>query len=80
MRVHQINAMKYEQIHDGMELVTKVRYGDQGTLSQVFNENNLLRVDFYAGVKGVAPGQSAVFFEGDDLVGGGIIYSSLGQS
>jgi tRNA-specific 2-thiouridylase len=78
MMVSQINAMKYEHLTDGIELVTKVRYGDPGTLSQIFNDdNNMLKVEFYAGVRGVAPGQSAVFFEGDDLVGGGIIYSSI---
>ena len=32
-------------------------------------------VDFYGDVFGVAPGQSAVFYEGDDVVGGGIIQS-----
>jgi tRNA-specific 2-thiouridylase len=30
-------------------------------------------VEFLANVKGVAPGQSAVFYEGDDVIGGGII-------
>jgi tRNA-specific 2-thiouridylase len=28
-------------------------------------------------VKGVAPGQSAVFYEGDDVLGGGIIHGSF---
>jgi tRNA-specific 2-thiouridylase len=31
-----------------------------------------------ANVKGIAPGQSAVFYEGDDIIGGGIIQGSLG--
>ncbi|MEN9370442.1 MAG: tRNA methyl transferase, partial [Bacteroidota bacterium] len=31
------------------------------------------KVDFYAPVSGLAPGQSAVFYEGNDLIGGGII-------
>jgi tRNA-specific 2-thiouridylase len=78
MKVYQVNAMKYPEIPEEVELITKVRYGDSGTLSQVYPEpKNMVNVKFYAGVKGVAPGQSAVFFEGDDLVGGGIIYSSL---
>ncbi|MCB0687641.1 MAG: tRNA 2-thiouridine(34) synthase MnmA, partial [Saprospiraceae bacterium] len=77
MKVYQVNSMKYESIPEGIEVVTKVRYGDQGTLSEVHKgDDNTLQVQFYAGVKGVAPGQSAVFFEGDDVVGGGIIYSS----
>lgn len=77
MQVYQVNSMKYEEIPDTMEVVTKVRYGDQGTLSQLNHDNSgMVTVQFYAGVKGVAPGQSAVFFEGDDVVGGGIIFSS----
>jgi tRNA-specific 2-thiouridylase len=38
---------------------------------------NDLEVLFHANVKGVAPGHSAVFYEGDDVVGGGIIQGSF---
>ena len=34
-----------------------------------------MKVRFYENVKGIAPGQSAVFYEGDDVIGGGIIQS-----
>ncbi|HRO73570.1 MAG TPA: hypothetical protein PK611_07860 [Saprospiraceae bacterium] len=34
-------------------------------------------MEFYANVRGVAPGQSAVFYEGDDVVGGGIIMRNI---
>lgn len=78
MTVYQLNAMKYRTLPEGVEVVTKVRYGDQGTLSELkYVNNNQVEVKFFAGVKGVAPGQSAVFYEGDDVVGGGIIYSSM---
>ncbi|MGB6047743.1 MAG: aminomethyltransferase beta-barrel domain-containing protein [Flavobacteriales bacterium] len=30
-------------------------------------------MDFHSKVKGIAPGQSAVFYEGDDVIGGGFI-------
>ena len=42
---------------------------------QVFEEEGKLKVVFYGGAYGVAPGQSAVFYEGEDVIGGGIIYS-----
>ena len=74
--VGQVNTMKYEQIPDGLELITQVRYNDSGTLSQINNIHPNINVEFYANVKGIAPGQSAVFYEGDDVVGGGIILSS----
>ena len=78
MQVYQVNSMKYERIPDGLEAVTKIRYKDHGALSRLHNTpDGKVSVEFYANVTGVAPGQSAVFFEGDDVVGGGIIHSSF---
>ncbi len=74
MRVGQVNSMKYEQIPEGLEVVTKVRYRDNGTYSLLKNDGPQVKVEFLANVKGIAPGQSAVFYEGGDVVGGGIIY------
>ena len=73
MTVGKLNWMKYDGITDGMEAVTKIRYKDNGTLSNLFNHPNGLRVEFDEAAKGIAPGQSAVFYEGDDVIGGGII-------
>lgn len=73
MFVGQVNAMKYESIPDNLEVVTKIRYKDPGTVSVLKNKDHKLFVEFQANVGGVAPGQSAVFFEGNHLVGGGII-------
>jgi tRNA-uridine 2-sulfurtransferase len=76
MNVGQVNLMKYKQIPDGHEVTTCIRYKDRGTLSQLRNRDGKIEVEFYANVSGVAPGQSAVFYEGNDVVGGGIIYGS----
>jgi len=73
MFVGQVNAMKYESIPDNLEVVTKIRYKDPGTVSVLKNKDYKLFVEFQANVGGVAPGQSAVFFEGNHLGGGGII-------
>ncbi len=73
MQVNQLNWMKYDGISDGMEAVTKIRYKDKGALSNLYTYENGIKVRFYEHVKGVAPGQSAVFYEGDDVIGGGII-------
>ncbi len=77
MTVGGVNPMKYETIPDGLEVVTKIRYKDKGTLSALKNNGipGQIGVEFFANVKGVAPGQSAVFYEGDDIVGGGIIHN-----
>ena len=73
MMVTKINWGKYEGISDGMEATTKIRYKDKGTLSNLYNAPTGIQVKFYEDAKGVAPGQSAVFYEGDDVIGGGII-------
>jgi tRNA-specific 2-thiouridylase len=74
MEVGKINLLKYESITPGMEAVTKIRYKDKGTLSNLYpTGNGIVNVRFYEDAKGIAPGQSAVFYEGDDVIGGGII-------
>ena len=73
MTVEKINWIKYDGISDGMEALTKIRYKDKGALSNLFAYENGVKVRFYESVKGIAPGQSAVFYEGDDVIGGGVI-------
>ncbi|MBL7736791.1 MAG: tRNA 2-thiouridine(34) synthase MnmA [Chitinophagaceae bacterium] len=73
MLVGRINWIKYEGITAGMEAHTKIRYKDKGALSQLYPHEKGIAVKFFEEVKSIAPGQSAVFYEGDDVIGGGII-------
>jgi len=73
MLVSKINWIKYEGVTDGMEALTKIRYKDQGAMASLFNHQNGIQVQFSHYAKGIAPGQSAVFYEGDDVIGGGVI-------
>jgi tRNA-specific 2-thiouridylase len=73
MYVSKLNYIKYAGIDDGKEATVKIRYRDAGTTGILYNEASGIKVDFYSQAKGVAPGQSAVFYEGDDVIGGGII-------
>lgn len=75
MFVGGINMGKYDRIPDGMLANTKIRYKDPGSESVLTNVNGLVRVNFDHAVSSIAPGQSAVFYEGDDVIGGGIIRS-----
>ena len=78
MMVGKMNLMKYANLPEqGLEAVTKIRYRDNGTFATVLPVGNDAEVVFHANVKGIAPGQSAVFYEGDDVVGGGIIQVSM---
>lgn len=80
MTVAQVNSMKYPSVAEGMETLTKVRYRDNGAMASLHPiGDDKVFVNFNANVRGIAPGQSAVFYEGDDVVGGGVIYSSSNQ-
>ena len=76
MLVRNINLVKYAAIPDQLEVLSKVRYKDPGTMSTIVQDGKEMRVHFHTPVKSVAPGQSAVFYEGDDVVAGGFIEKS----
>ncbi|HSH67765.1 MAG TPA: tRNA 2-thiouridine(34) synthase MnmA [Bacteroidia bacterium] len=71
--VGKYNLIKYASIPDDFEALTKIRYKDPGTYANLKMEKDKLNVLFQSPVSAVAPGQSAVFYENDDLIGGGII-------
>lgn len=73
MVVTRLNMIKYDAINDGMKAFTKIRYKSTPNASTLFNEAGKIHVLFDEAVKGIAPGQSAVFYEGDDVIAGGII-------
>jgi tRNA-specific 2-thiouridylase len=76
MWVRNINLQKYAEIKSPIESLTKVRYKDAGTMATIMQEDTRMKVDFHSMVKGIAPGQSAVFYEDNDVIGGGWIQSS----
>lgn len=79
MIVGQLNLQKYAQIEQPLESVTKVRYKDAGTPAVISQEGGKITVLFHEPVSGIAPGQAAVFYEGNDVVGGGWIMKSFKQ-
>lgn len=80
MYVSKLNLQKYPSLAQPLETVTKVRYKHEGTPATIVQEGpDRIRVDFHDGVNGIAPGQAAVFYEGDDVVGGGWIMKSYKQ-
>jgi tRNA-uridine 2-sulfurtransferase len=71
--IRDFNLVKYGALPHDFVALTKIRYKDPGTSATVNTEGNKLHVVFHQHVSGVAPGQSAVMYEGNDLVGGGFI-------
>jgi tRNA-specific 2-thiouridylase len=77
MYVGQLNLQKYDSLpSEGLETITKVRYKDAGTAAFIEGLDGKIKVEFHEDVSGIAPGQAAVFYEGDDVVGGGWILKS----
>ncbi len=70
-----INLIKYASLETEIEAITRIRYKDKGTASTIRMEGNQMKVTFHAPVSAVAPGQSTVFYEDDDVIGGGFIAS-----
>lgn len=78
MIVSKLNLQKYARLNEPIRTVTKVRYKDAGTPATVRQTaNDQIEVHFDEGVSAIAPGQAAVFYEGDDVVGGGWIMKSF---
>ena len=73
MHIRNVNYLKYDKIEDGKEYVVKVRYKHKGEMATITNEGENLKVLFHKKVEGIAPGQSAAIYQGDDLIAGGFI-------
>lgn len=70
----EINLMTVERFDEPVRAKVKIRYNDAGSealLSQVGEDS--IEVVFDEPQKAVTPGQSSVFYIGDDVIGGGII-------
>jgi len=78
MWVGKLNLQKYAWLDAPMETTTKVRYKHEGSPALIEQiEADKIEVRFHEPVSAIAPGQAAVFYEGDDLIGGGWILKSL---
>jgi len=54
--------IKYDVITPGMEVTTKIRYKDKGTLSNIYPDKANVKVRFYEKAKGIAAGPKAQSF------------------
>ncbi|HSH53231.1 MAG TPA: aminomethyltransferase beta-barrel domain-containing protein, partial [Bacteroidales bacterium] len=74
----ELRVKNYHLINDiptntEIEVITKVRYKSEGVKSTIKIENSVIKVYFQKAVFAITPGQSAVFYKNDMLLGGGII-------
>ncbi|MGE5316110.1 MAG: tRNA 2-thiouridine(34) synthase MnmA [Acidobacteriota bacterium] len=75
----QLNLQKYDNLREGRLLSVKIRYkdpGDEALVTQLdgtADGSGTVRIEFTAAKRSITPGQSVVFYEGDDMVGGAVI-------
>ena len=76
--VKNINYQKYQSIQDGFECYVKIRYRSDKKKCKIYKKSDtIINVKLDEPVNAICPGQSAVFYEDDDVVLGGIITDSL---
>ncbi len=71
--VSNINLLLFDRLEDGLKLNVRIRYQGKDNPATLYNDNNKIRIIFDEGIKSPTPGQSAVFYLDDIVVGGGII-------
>jgi tRNA-specific 2-thiouridylase len=77
LKASGVNLQKYEDLLDERRFMVKIRYKDEGAMATCrTDEQGVLHVHFDEPRRAITPGQSVVMYEGDDVVGGGIIQKS----
>lgn len=71
--VRDMNFGKWANLEGEKEVVAKIRYKDSGAQAFISREGNMIKARFPMKVKASTPGQSAVFYDGNDVVAGGFI-------
>lgn len=71
--INNLNLMKYDSIPDNMEAICKIRYNNKGEECTLKQEEDTIKITFKNPVSAITPGQSAVLYEENDVIGGGII-------
>ncbi len=68
-----INMIKYEQIPSQFEANIRIRYNHKGAKGLIQKQNKGIKITFKTPVSAATPGQSVVFYDNDEVIGGGII-------
>jgi tRNA-specific 2-thiouridylase len=75
---HSANMMKFANLDEERECVVKIRYKDKGSPAFVqTHRDGTITVRFHEAQRAITPGQSIVIYDGDDVIGGGIIDKAM---
>ncbi len=73
IEVENINLLLVDEINDWMDVSVKTRYSAKDAKAQIKQIGNKIKVIFEEPQRAITPGQSAVFYIDDIVVGGGKI-------
>lgn len=71
--VTDINLLLVDEVKDEMEVEVKTRYSSKSAKAKIIQNNNEIKVIFDEPQRALTPGQSAVFYIEDIVLGGGKI-------
>ena len=73
--VTNINLLLIDDIEEEIEVNVKTRYSSKEAKAKIHKEGNNIKVIFNEEQRAITPGQSAVFYVDDIVLGGGKIVS-----
>jgi tRNA-specific 2-thiouridylase len=74
LRASHVNMVRYADCREPRRVLARIRYLDKGGMATAVTQDaGHLEVRFDEPRRAITPGQSVVFYEDDDVVGGGII-------
>lgn len=74
LTAHSVNLQKVSELAEPQRFIVKIRYKDSGAPAVCWvDDEGTLHVRFEEPRKAISRGQSAVLYDGNDVVGGGVI-------
>lgn len=73
IRVKDINLILVDKIENWIDVEVKTRYSSKVAKAKIIQENDEIKIVFDEPQRAITPGQSAVFYDGDLVLGGGKI-------
>lgn len=76
--IGSVNMILYDKLEHSIRAKVKIRYQSKEQLAEVIPvKDSICRIVFDSPQRAIAPGQSAVFYDDDSVIGGGIITKTM---
>ncbi len=72
--IKKVNYVKFDSIPMDYQAIVKIRYKDKGAAAIINQKLDCIHIQFLEDVPSITPGQSAVIYDGNDVVAGGFLF------